>query len=151
MKHDPLSRRDALKLIGGGAVAACTFPRGWASAEDKPKRKVLYFTKSVGFQHSVVKRDGDKPSHSEKILKELGEKHGFEVTCSKDGRIFDGDISMYDAFFFYTAGNLLEVGKEDQAPPMSPKGKDALLAAVKAQRHAPRQGEAARTQRFSGL
>jgi type 1 glutamine amidotransferase len=131
MNRERMNRRDALKLLGLTAVTASAFPAGWIRGEEKGARKILYFTKSVSFQHSVVARKGDALSHSEKIFTDLGKKHGFEVTCTKDGGVFDGDISGYDAFVFYTAGNLFEVGKEDKAPAMSPKGKEALLAAVK--------------------
>ena len=63
-------------------------------------------------------------------LVDLGKKHGFEVNATKDGRVFDGDLSGYDAFFFYSTGNLFEAGN-DKTPPMTPKGKEALLAAVR--------------------
>src|SRR5579871_6520262 len=61
-------------------------PGEWDSVKGK---RVLYFTKSAGFEHSVVKRTApDQLSFSEKILTELGQKHGFQVGCTKDGTIF---------------------------------------------------------------
>ncbi|MCA9191832.1 MAG: ThuA domain-containing protein, partial [Planctomycetales bacterium] len=41
----------------------------------------------------------------------------------------DGDLSEYDAFFFYTTGDLTQPGT-DKSPPMSPKGKQNLLEAI---------------------
>ena len=100
-----------------------------AAAEDKPKRKILFFTKSAGFEHDVVKRKGEELGLAEKTLIEVGKKHGFEVTATKDGRVFDGDLSKYDAFFFYTTDNLLVPGNDKQ-PPMSAQGKVNLLKAI---------------------
>lgn len=106
-------------------------PGGW----DLPKakgRQVLYFTKCSGFEHSVVKRPArDQLSHSERILSDLGQKHGFAVTCSKDGGVFTPqNIAKYDVFVFYTSGVLTEPGN-DRNPPMTPAGKAALLEAIK--------------------
>jgi hypothetical protein len=103
---------------------------GWNNA---PPRQILYFTKSAGFEHSVVKRPApDQLSHSEKILTALGKQHGFEVTCSKDGGIFTPEnIARYDVIVFFTSGNLLTTGT-DQTPAMTLAGKEALLQAVKA-------------------
>lgn len=104
-------------------------PGGWDKAKGK---RVLYFTKSSGFEHSVVKRQApDQLSHSEKILTELGQKHGFEVTCTKDGTVFTPDtLSKYDVIVFYTSGNLLMPGT-DKTPAMTPAGKAALFDAIK--------------------
>jgi type 1 glutamine amidotransferase len=44
--------------------------------------------------------------------------------------VFDGDLAQYDAFLFFTTGNLTEAGTDD-APPMSAQGKEALLAAIR--------------------
>jgi uncharacterized protein len=74
-----MHRREMLLTTGAAFVGISAFPFGWAYAADNKKQKILYFTKSAGFEHSVVKRKGDELSHSEKILAELGEKNGFEV------------------------------------------------------------------------
>jgi hypothetical protein len=120
-------------LVGTGAAALTLsqFPFGWrADAQDK-KRRILFFTKSSGFEHSVIKRQGDQLGHAEKVLTELGEKHGFEVTCTKDGGVFTAEnLAKYDAYFFYTTGDLTQAGA-DKNPPMSPEGKATLLEAVK--------------------
>ena len=79
----------------------------------------------------MVRRTNGQLSHAEKVFVELGRKHGFKVTASKDGQLFDQDLSPYDAFFFYTSGDLLEPGGRDKSPPMSESGKKALLAAIK--------------------
>ncbi|MFB3828197.1 MAG: ThuA domain-containing protein [Bryobacteraceae bacterium] len=93
------------------------------------KPRILYFTRSAGFEHSVVKRSGSGLSHSENVMMEIGRRDGFDIECSKDGRIFDGDLSQYAAFAFYTTGDLTKPAK-DGSPPMSAAGKRRLLEAV---------------------
>jgi type 1 glutamine amidotransferase len=91
---------------------------------------VLFFTKSSGFEHSVIQRKGDAPSFAEGILAKLGPKHGIEFTFSKDGSLFTGKyLAGFDAYAFYTTGDLTVSGS-DQQPPMTPAGKVALLKAI---------------------
>jgi uncharacterized protein len=103
-------------------------PGGWDHVKDK---RILYFSKSAGFEHSVVKRASpDQLSHSERVLTQLGLEHGFHVTCTKDGSIFTPqNLANYDVFVFYTSGDLLTIGT-DKTPAMDLKGKAALLEAV---------------------
>ena len=100
------------------------------AAEGK-KQRVLYFTRSAGFEHSVVHREGDQLSHSEKVLSEIAKSAGLEVTCTKDGSVFDGDLGEYDAIAFYTSGDLTQPDNL-KTPPMTAKGKQNLLDAVSA-------------------
>src|SRR5262245_42740942 len=96
-----ITRRQALQILGATAAAGAVLPAPRPlGAADKPK-KVLFFTKSSGFEHDVVKRKGSELGLAEKTLIEVGKKHGFEVTATKDGTVFDGDLMAYDAFFFY--------------------------------------------------
>ncbi|MFN3649951.1 MAG: ThuA domain-containing protein [Armatimonadota bacterium] len=123
-------------LAGAGAAAAgmglSTFPLGWAAAQGQQVRRLLFFSKSSGFEHPVIKRVNGEPSHVEKVLAELGPKHGFEVTSTKDGSVFTPEnLARYDAFFFYTTGDLTTPGT-DKNPPMTPQGKQALLDAIRA-------------------
>lgn len=124
-----MRRRDLLRTTGAAAIAASAFPFQWVAADDKKKQKVLYFSRSAGFEHDAVKIKDGQPSISDRILTELGGRHGFEVTCTKDGRVFDGDLDQYDAIAFYTSGDLTKPNKA-QTPPMSPEGKEKLLTAI---------------------
>src|SRR5260370_39737193 len=93
-------------------------------------KSVLVFTKSSGFEHTVVKRVGGKPSLVDDTINELGNKHGFKVGVTKDGRIFDSkELQSYAAVVFFTTGDLTTLGT-DGKPPMTPKGKQTLLDAV---------------------
>lgn len=114
-----MQRRTFLAALLSLAVAA--------SAADAPKRKILFFSKSSGFEHSVISYKNGQPSYAEKILSEIGAKQGWEFTFSKDGSKFSkGYLAQFDAVFFYTTGNLLEEGTDKQ-PPMSAEGKQALF------------------------
>jgi type 1 glutamine amidotransferase len=132
-----MNRRELLRRAGSTAAVlglsqlSSTFPFGWAAAPEKSKRKLLVFTRSQTFEHSCLKREApDKLSLLERIITDLGEKHGFEATCTKDGRVFLKDnLDKYDAFFFETTGDLTKEGG-DKNPPMPKEGKQALLDAV---------------------
>jgi type 1 glutamine amidotransferase len=100
-------------------------------AQDKSKKKILFFTKSSGFEHTAIKKKGDDPSPAEKVLLELAAKNNWEVTHTKDGSVFTKEnIAKYDAFVFYTTGDLTKEGT-DKNPPMSVEGKAAFLEAIK--------------------
>lgn len=115
-------------MLGSACFLTTAPPYGRVVAEnDTKKRKVLFFTKSSDFEHDPVKRKGESPSLSETILRKID---GFEIVPTKDGRVFDNELTQYDAFFFFTSGNLIETGT-DNCPPMSPRGKEALLAAIR--------------------
>jgi len=110
-----------LGLTGGAATEAPAKPR-----------RVLFFSKSSHYQHSVIKRtDKESLSFAEKILADLGPKHGIDFTFSKDGSLFNPEyLASFDAFCFYSCDSPLVVGI-DGFPAMTPAGKTALLEAVK--------------------
>ena len=128
---DTMDRRDMLRAAGVAVVAASAFPMHWVAAAGKKKQKILYFTRSAGFEHDAVKIKDGKPSISDRILAELGKRHGFDVVCTKDGTVFDGDLDQYDAIAFYTSGDLTQPNKA-KTPPMSPEGKNKLLRTIAA-------------------
>jgi type 1 glutamine amidotransferase len=152
-----MNRRDALRVAGTAAIGTglAGFPMGWAAGPSTAKKKILMFTKSAGFEHPAISRTaelayvrevdgqiqvaektGEKKKDvglgwAEKVLTDLGAKHDFEVMATKDGRIFDSkEVNQFDAFFFYTTGNLTEPGT-DGTPPMSAAGKQAFLDAIR--------------------
>jgi type 1 glutamine amidotransferase len=89
------------------------------------------YTRSQGFQHECVKRKGGKLSLAETIVTDLGKKHGFEVVCEKDGRVFlSREFPGFDGFVFETQGDLTSERSQDGSPPVPPEGKKALLDAV---------------------
>ncbi len=97
-----------------------------------PVHKILVFTKSAGFEHSVIKQNGSALTYVETVLAPLAAQNQVEFTFTKDGSLFTpGNLAKYDAFLFYTTGDLTKPGT-DKTPPMTPEGKTALLDAIKA-------------------
>ena len=124
------NRRDFLRTTA--AVGAGLALGDALLAAPEKKRAVLVFTKSSGFEHDVVKLVGGAPNSSimDKAILEMGKKDGYEVVCSKDGRIFDSaEISNFGTFAFFTTGNLTEPGNDKQ-PPMSVAAKQKFLDAI---------------------
>lgn len=109
-------------------LAACAAA---VSAAEVPARKVLFFTKSSGYEHEVISWKKGQPSFAEKQLLALGAGHGITFTFSKDGSKFSPEyLAQFDTVMFYTTGNLCEEGT-DKNPPMSPAGKQALFDFVR--------------------
>jgi type 1 glutamine amidotransferase len=129
-----MNRRTMILRTGAASLglALTGIPQSWiTAASDKPKRRILFFSKSSGFEHSVIKRTGDKPSFAEQILSELGPKLNIEFTFSKDGSLFSPSyFEPFDGIFFYTTGDLTTPGTDKQ-PPMTAEGKQAFLDAIK--------------------
>ncbi len=123
-------RRPFLFCLGIAGVGI--FAAGLESIRgaEPPQRKVLYYTRSTGRGHDVVyPPPGQTLSLSEKVLRQLGHKAGFEVEHTKDGRVFDRDLSSYDALVFYSNGSLTGPSVEG-FPPVSPAGKRRLIEAI---------------------
>ncbi len=129
-----MNRRQLLQRAGLAAVAlgASRLPFGWTAPADGSKKRVLMYTRSQAFEHSVVKRGKDGAlSLAEKTVTALGAKHGFEVVCEKDGAIFTSkEFPTFDGFIFETTGDLTAPKGTDNTPPMSVQGKENLLEAV---------------------
>jgi uncharacterized protein len=121
------SRRSFLRSVSAVSLAVFLAASASASAASGPQRKILFFSKSSGFEHDVISYKKGKPSVAEKALAELGAKHGWEFTFSKDGSLFSPEyLKQFDAVFFYTTGDLMTPGTDGQ-PAMSAAGKQALL------------------------
>jgi hypothetical protein len=109
----------------------CTLLTGTLSAAEHPARKILFFTKSSGYEHEVISWKKGQPSIAEKSLLELGAQNGWEFTFSKDGSQFSrAYLDGFDAVMFYTTGDLCSPGT-DGNPPMTPEGKAALFDYVR--------------------
>ncbi|HWA11432.1 MAG TPA: ThuA domain-containing protein [Opitutaceae bacterium] len=93
-------------------------------------KKVLFFSRSADFEHSVISYRNGRPSLAEKVLADLGEHHVITFTFSKDGSLFTPEyLAGFDAFVFYTTGDLTTDGG-DRQPAMTPAGKAAFLQAI---------------------
>jgi type 1 glutamine amidotransferase len=127
-----MNRREWLHQSSLAALALGGFPllAGRAKGADR-KHRLLMYTRSGTFQHDCVNRKGGKLSLAEQIVTDLGTKHGIEVVCEKDGRVFVSDeFPKFDGFLFETQGDLCAEQCVDGSPPMPREGKKALLDAV---------------------
>ena len=78
----------------------------------------------------VEVKDG-KPCYAETILRPICEKHHWELVSTKDGEVFTPEnIASFDAFLFYTTGDLTAPNATDGSKPMSKEGKKAFLEAI---------------------
>jgi len=121
-------------------VALALFvPAGLTRADDVVTKKVLFFSKSSGYEHSVIKLPGspfkpgggsEVPGLAFQVLKEIGARDHIDFVFSKDGSLFTPEyLAGFDAIYFHTTGDLTTVGT-DGNPAMTPAGKEALLKAV---------------------
>jgi uncharacterized protein len=120
-------------LIALGAVSLFALPTAPITAADaaKARKRILFFTKSSGFEHSVISWKKGQPSWAEQQLLQMGEKQNWEFTFSKDGSLFSADyLKGFDAVLFYTTGDLTTPGTDGQ-PPMTAAGKQALIDYVR--------------------
>jgi type 1 glutamine amidotransferase len=93
----------------------------------KPHKKILFFSKSSGWEHEVISYKKGRPSPVEKVLEKLGAEHGWDFVFSKNGGdIGSAGLKGVDAVFFYTSGNLNEAGTDGMRP-VAKDGKQALL------------------------
>ncbi len=93
--------------------------------------KILFFTKSSGFEHDVISYKKGQPSFAEKVFLDLGAKHSWQFEFSKDGSKFSPEyLAGFDTVIFYTTGDLTKPGT-DKNPPMTEAGKQAIFDYVK--------------------
>jgi type 1 glutamine amidotransferase len=122
-----LSLRDMIKSLV--PILAAAF--GLCLDAHAAPHKLLFFTKSSGYEHEVISWKSGQPSFAEKILLEIGGKQQWEFEFSKDGSKFSpGYLAQFDAVIFYTTGDLTSPGTDKQ-PPMTKEGKQALFDYVK--------------------
>ncbi len=115
-------------VLGGPLAARC------GRAEQKGPGKILFFSRSVLFEHSVVRREGQSPSLAEELFSKMAGRAGLEVECTKDSTVFDGDLDRYAAVVSYTCGrpaDLMKPAGKDGSPPLSEAGWKKLDAAVR--------------------
>ncbi len=119
-----LTRRHFLRAAAALSLIPISLPAAG------PKHRILFFTKSSGFEHDVISYKKGQPSFAEKVLTGIGAKNNWEFVFSKDGSLFSPEyLEQFDALFFYTTGNLCEPGT-DKNPPMTEQGKQAFLEFV---------------------
>lgn len=131
-----MKRRRMLQSLGAGLLSWPLAARvGWA--KQKGSRKVLFFSRSALFEHSVVRRQGGALSFAEKALAEMARQIDCTVECTKDGRVFERDLDAYAAVVSYSCGKPADLMKpikadgQDGNQPLSESGFKNLDAAVR--------------------
>ena len=127
MKRRRLLQSLGTAWLGWPLAARC------GTADQKRPRKILFFSRSVLFEHPVVHRAGQDLSFAEKVFTDLCSRAGMQAECSKDGRLFDGDLEQYAAIVSYSCGtgaDMLKAQGKDGSPPMSERGLKRLHDAV---------------------
>jgi len=107
----------------------------WGEAGEPAKagavaKQILFYSKSSEYEDTMVRRINGRPSVAERTLVDLGKENHLTFTFTKDGSVFTAEkLAQYDAFCFFTSGDLTLWGY-DHNPPMTAAGKAALLAAI---------------------
>lgn len=115
---------------------AAAFAAAPSFAAEKPIR-VLYLTKSSGFEHSVVHREKGELAFSEKIMLDLAEKNNFDLVVTKDASMInEQQLKFFDVVQWYTTGDLCQPSKPiqeggDGGAAMTEAGRDAFVKWVK--------------------
>jgi type 1 glutamine amidotransferase len=118
--------RNAISFVVSGAVASLFTT--YSAAETST---ILMVSISQGFQHPVVERKGGELSLAERIVVQLGKKHGFAVTATKDGRLINREnLAKYSATLFFTQGEIDQRGPHGDSP-MRTEDREAILEYVK--------------------
>jgi type 1 glutamine amidotransferase len=124
------NRREMLLAAGASLLGPGVLKP--SRAAQTARKKILFFTKSSGFQHSVITRKNGKLSMAEENMNWICKEFGYEVVNSKDGRLFNPDkIGQWDAFVFETTGDLTTPGNHNDGEPISPEGEKALYDAIR--------------------
>ncbi len=98
--------------------------------KDPQSKKILYYDYTYRYIHQPTIDHNGQPGTCGTALKKMAAKLGYEVVCTKDGSFFDGDLSQYAAFVFYTSGELDHPGGKIGAP-MTEKGMNNFFKAIR--------------------
>ena len=123
-----MHRRDFLSYAALTAAALPLTPVLFA--EENKSKRILFFTRSQGFEHSPIKNDENGECLAGKTLARLSKEIGYDIDVTKDGTVFDGDLSHYAAFIFYTSGELDKEGGDGENP-MTAQGLQNFLTSVR--------------------
>ena len=117
-----MKRREMLLATGAAALGMSMFPLGWARAATNKKQKILYFTRSVGFEHSPVHRQGRRAEP----LREAPDRDGREAR--RRGRLHQGRRALRRRPGPVRLLRLLHLRRPDQALDRQGPADDAWTA-----------------------
>lgn len=108
------------------AAALAVVSLAFVNASAAPLR-VLFFTKSSGYEHSAIKQDNGSPSSAEKVLAKIAAKEDMKITVTKDGSLITPEyLAQFDVLLLYTSGDLTSTGN-DRYPGLTGTGVAALF------------------------
>jgi type 1 glutamine amidotransferase len=108
------------RICKGIAITLALIITGIATAQDAPR--ILFLSKSSGFEHGVIKTDADGSNHVAKVLQQLADAGGAELVATKDASMINAEtLKGFNLVIFYTTMDLTEEGS-DGNPPMSKTG-----------------------------
>ncbi len=97
-------------------------------------RRLLFFSRSVLFEHPVIARQGGGLSFAEREFCRVAGGLGCEVVCTKDGDALEQDLGSYAAVVSYTCGrpeDLMREESKDGSRPLTETGWRNLDSAVR--------------------
>ncbi len=82
----------------------------WSGAPETDPPRVLVFSKTAGFRHQSIEKGVE-------TIRDLGQKHGFDVEATEDAAIFNtDDLARFEVILFLnTTRNVLEKESERTA------------------------------------
>ncbi len=111
----------ALALVGAMTIHAADGPR------------ILFLSKSAGYEHDVVKVESSAPCLVETTIRPLVEGMGGTLTSTKDGGVINAEtFKDVDVVMFYTTEDLCKSDTGDMTPAVGPDGMMELLKWVEA-------------------
>jgi type 1 glutamine amidotransferase len=105
------------------------------NAPKRPSRSLLFFSRSVLFEHPAIARQGSGLSFAENEFVKLAGRLVCTVDCTKDGTAFEQDLDRYAAIVTYSCGrpaDLMQQESKDQSLPLTERGLANLGSAVRA-------------------
>jgi len=96
-------------------VAAAVVGSSFSIAQAAEPIKVLFLSKSSGFQHSSIKENSTGSNHVADTLAKMSESGDFVVTSTKDASMINAKtLNGFDVVIFYTTGDLTQTGTDQQ-------------------------------------
>ena len=104
-------------------------------AKDPPR--VLFISKSSGFEHSSITRTAGRASHVDTVLEKIAATNNFGLVSTKDASLITAaELANLEAVVLYTTGDLTQAGTKqglfggDGETPMKAEGVADLIAWV---------------------
>ena len=109
-----ICKDDSHEISKAHDEARCPF-LGWfdcsstATAKDPPR--VLFLSKSSGFEHPSIARTNGRASHVDTVLEKIAAANNFGLVSTKDASLITAaELANLEAVVLYTTGDLTQAG-----------------------------------------